>query len=176
MVKFPATFPPQNVPLVDAAGLMNSVWRTALMVPMYQRTGGAAGSSTADIQDEVTALQNNQTSTQKTAQLAFTDAQIALTQIEVVNTTISGISTVANSASTTAESLFANALLKSNNLADVGSIPIAQRNLSVNITPTGASSLRPAAPANGQTFFDTSIHQAIWFIGGNWVNAVGAAV
>lgn len=176
MAKIPANFPPPNVPLVNAAGLMNTTWRTALVVPLYQRTGGADGSSADDLAAQVNQLDNVATSASETAQLAFNDSQSALSQINTLTATVNGVSSVANSASSTAENLFSNTLIKSNNLSDVASIPTAQTNLSVNITPVGATSRRPKNPSNGQTYFDTTIVQAIWYIGGTWTNATGMVV
>lgn len=43
-------------------------------------------------------------------------------------------------------------------------------------TTVGPTGFRPATPATGQFFFDTTLGLPIWWRGANWINAAGGVV
>lgn len=43
-------------------------------------------------------------------------------------------------------------------------------------TSVGPTVFRPATPATGQYFFDTTVGLPIWWNGTGWINAAGGAV
>jgi len=48
--------------------------------------------------------------------------------------------------------------------------------LTPNVTQTGNTLGRPAAPQAGQVYLDTDLGQPIWYNGADWINAAGLVV
>lgn len=44
------------------------------------------------------------------------------------------------------------------------------------ITKSGITANRPPTPTTGQTYFDTTLGQPIWYDGSNWIDATGTTV
>ena len=53
---------------------------------------------------------------------------------------------------------------------------LTKENLEERISEPATSDNRPASPALGQCYFDTTLGKPIWFDGANWVDALGSKV
>jgi hypothetical protein len=129
----PAAFPPISFPITDPVSGGVALWWYRSFLAIYERTGGAAGTSINDV--VVAAIQVLAQQADATAALALSDAAAAQASAGTANSLAQSVQNTANAAWSLANTIQSSALLVANNLSDLQTPSIARGNLGLSVVP-----------------------------------------
>lgn len=129
-----AQLPLTGTPIVDPMTGMASTLMHRFMVGLWQRTGGANGVSSGDVEQVAQNAANTAAAAAASAALAEQTAQSAQTAATTAQTTANVALSAASTANSLASSLQTSKLAVANNLSDVASATTARSNLGVSTT------------------------------------------
>lgn len=146
-----AQLPNTNTTLIDLTSGIATPLFHRFLTGLFLRTGGASGTSSADVEAVAKAALTTATDAQQQAAIATSTAQAADATAALANSTANNAATTAGAAIGLAQSVQSSSLQRSSNLSDLTSPTAARANLGVSVL--GANFQIDTLSANLTRFF-----------------------